>query len=309
MTILNTRTVASTGIVLIIFIQVLLFINIHKVLLLLILYIFCSLLFNVYLLAIENKIVDKSQNARRGLINITLLRNLSKIIGFGLGALFYYVTIFNYSFILIVVFTILLLPNLVNNNFDKKNKIEIIKLKGIGLIFFLLSLGSVSVFTIPKFVSDLKDKGLIEYSSFPFILPGIFSVLYLKFLKQSMFNNNIKLKSTTYTILIVILLTLIYTDVYIWLQMFIFSLIVAISISLTIDLRAKIIYMNHELNLKGLLQFFNLLSAFSILVFSSLSLKIDSVPIIVLIFNGISSLGILCMSVFKGGFYEDRSML
>lgn len=107
LTTLSTRAIGSIGIFIFFIIQLLFMRNLNDAIILLITYLICSLLFNIYLLCLENRIVTLDGNMRNGLISITLLRNISKILGFGLGAFFQYISVWHYTFILLFTFIIL----------------------------------------------------------------------------------------------------------------------------------------------------------------------------------------------------------
>ena len=272
--------------------------NLNGAIILLITYLICSLLFNIYLLCLENQIVTLDSNMRNGLISITLLRNISKILGFGLGALFQYISVWHYTFILFFTFIILRTVHMKNADTPLAPILSLKQLNYRTLIVFLLCLGSVAVFSIPQLIQDLHAHGMTTYSSLAFMLPGIFSILYLKYLKDTRFNHHLKLKSMTYISFISFYLILQYWDTFLFIRMIIISIIITISISIIIDIRAQFIQQNSQVALRNLLQFMSLISALSLLVFSVIALFLPDITTIILIINIVAA-SILMFSKHK----------
>ncbi|PNZ29056.1 hypothetical protein [Staphylococcus rostri] len=246
---LSTRYVSMIGIGVFFLAQLLFILELNVYVILLLTYVACSLLFNMYLLCLENQIIGLDGNTRNGLISITLLRNLSKIIGFGLGACFQAISIWHYTFILLFTFLILSNVNIKNSECHLAPFLPFKNLNGKALIGLLLCLGSVSVFTIPTLIQDLDERNLTAYSTLPFVLPGMVSVLYLRYFKHTHFNNNVFLKSMTYVGLIVLYLVFRYYDVLIFTRMIIIAVIITLSIAITIDVRTQFIRRNTQVAL------------------------------------------------------------
>ncbi|MBM0868283.1 MFS family permease [Staphylococcus auricularis] len=296
---LSTRSLSIIGVILLIAAQILLMPLVNHSLVLIVLYLICTYLFNVYLLNVENHIVDSSTDTRTGLISITTLRTLSKLIGFGLGPLFQYLSLWYFSLFLIFTFIILASLNIKNQHSLVKAKLSIKSLNEKYIIFVLLSLASVSVFIIPKLVQTLHDKDLLAYSSLPFVLPVVCALIYLKYLKHTRFNNNLLLKCVTSLILIIAFLTLDFLNMFFFINIFIISIIITLNIAITIDIRAYFISRNKHINLKNLLQFLNLISAISLLVFSILGLWFIHIPVITLLLNAMTLIILIIIIPFK----------
>lgn len=154
------------------------------------------------------------------------------------------------------------------------------------------------MFTIPQLIQDLHAHGMTTYSSWAFMLPGIFSILYLKYLKDTRFNQHFKVKSMTYISLISFYLILQYWDAFIFISMIIISIIITISISIIIDIRTQFIQHNTQVALKNLLQFMNLISTLSLLVCSVIALFLPDITTIILIINIVAA-SILMFSKHK----------
>ncbi|MCS4486144.1 hypothetical protein [Staphylococcus americanisciuri] len=305
---MSTKNISVMGMISFLITQLLFVIKFNDYVILLIAYVLCSFIFNLYLLCLENVIVDFEKNARNGLVSITLLRISSKVVGFGLGAFFQYVSIWHYTFILLFTFLILSTVNIENKGANIDSIVSIKRLNSKYLILTLLFLGSVSVFTIPKLIKDLNEQGMSSYSSITFMLPGIFAILYLKYLKDSKFNNNFKLKNIAYILLISIYLIVQHYETLFFLRIFMISMIITISISITIDIRAWFIQRNGQAELKNLLQLMNLIYVLSILFFSITSFFIVDITVIIFMINIISSLFLL-FDKRRGENYENRIML
>ena len=84
-----------------------------------------------------------------------------------------------------------------------------------------------------------------------------------------------------------------------FINIFIISIIITLNIAITIDIRAYFISRNKHINLKNLLQFLNLISAISLLVFSILGLWFIHIPVITLLLNAMTLIILIIIIPFK----------
>lgn len=266
----------------------LLFSNSNSLTLLIILYIFSTLSFSFHLLYFEQELMESKGNAKAGLINITLLRNFSKIIGFSLGTLIYNMQIQHYIVILVISFTLFSFINIrpvssseIGHHFKET--------KGNLYIFILAILGTTAVFWIPLFVAELKDKNFLPFSSIVFSLPGIVSIAYLNLSKKEKFPLAITSTNVIYILLLLVFLLLNILKIYFLLRVILFSFIVAVGISISIEVRAKYMNVNKDIQTKIALQTFNLIAALSLLLFALIAIYLPALPYYLIILNAVAS--------------------
>ncbi|EIT86025.1 hypothetical protein A374_06886 [Fictibacillus macauensis ZFHKF-1] len=304
---LPTRYLSLATVIFLLISNFFLFTSEKELFILIILYTFCTLSFSLHLLSFEQNIIGFKGNAKSGLISITLFKNISKIIGFSVGAILHNVSLQNYNLILLTSFLVLTTVSLQPE--PKKVKVEKKsgRVKGKIYLFILILLGTTAVFWIPLFIVELKKKGILEYSSIVFMLPGIVSVLYLRFFQNITFKNSFMGKIILYIFIILSFLILnIYGD-YLFVQVILFSILVAIGISISIEVRATFIRINKGINTKLSLQILNLISAVSLLCFTLLAMYLHGIQYLILILNMLAAIIIL---VYRKDFInENRTLL
>lgn len=279
--------------------------NIDSIYTLLILFSFCSMMFSYHSRYYEEKILIIKKKLSKGLVNISLLRNLSKLFGFGIGAYIYGMSLPTYTILLFTLFLMFATINLKDASKKKplpKNFLKVINKKSNLLMMALLS--TTAVFWIPFLVSEYEDAGWISYSSLAFILPGVFSVLFLKFIQG-------KLLNMQQTSIIFLLLNISFISVQFFSGLLLFktillSCMIPLAISLNIHFNTKFMESNSKVGNKILLQGISISTALAIMLFSFLAVFIQFVPFIILMFNTLIAL----IYLQRGGAkFENRPML
>lgn len=270
----------------------LLFSNSDSLNLLIVLYLFCTVSFSFHLLSFEQELMESKGDAKAGLINITLLRNFSKIIGFSLGALIYNMQIQHYIAILVISFLFFSLIN-IRPIPSSDSKVHFKEIEGKLYIFILAMVGATAVFWIPLFVAELTEKNLLSFSSIVFALPGIVSIAYLNLSKKEKFSLGITSTNIVHIALLITFITLNILEIYLVLRVILFSFIVAVGISISIEVRAKYMNLNKEIQTKTALQTFNVIAAISLLLFTLIAIYLPSFPFYLLALNILASIIIL----------------
>ncbi|WP_128721573.1 hypothetical protein [Mesobacillus subterraneus] len=274
-------------------IATLIFSNSNSLLFLVILYVFCTLSFSFHLLSFEQELLRTKNNIRSGLINITLLRNFSKIIGFAIGAWIYKMQLQEYIFILLISFLFFLFINIQPEVEQSQKKISIKALKGKVYIFVLSLLGTTAVFWIPLFVAELTEKKLLNLSSIVFTLPGIVSVAYLNLISREKFDISLMAKNKLHILFLICFGILNFIEAYLIIRIILFSFIVALGISISVEVRSRFMNVNNHIDTKVTLQTYTLISAVSLLIFTLLSIYFNEFPFYLLGLNVVASLIIL----------------
>lgn len=285
-----------TTITIFLLIIILIFNNSNSLLFLVTLYVLCTFSFSLHLLSFEQELIRQKENVRSGLLNITLLRNFSKIIGFAIGAWIYKIQVQDYVFLLLISFLLFLVINIKpelqkHQNYIKN--IEIREIKGKVYIFILSLLGTTAVFWIPLIVTELNEKNILKFSMIVFTLPGIVSVIYLNMIRNEKFDMSLSAKSKVYITIILLFGILSFVEGNLLLRILLFSFIVALGIAISVEIRSKFMSVNEHLDTKITLQTYNLINALSLLVFTLISIYFNEFPIFLLLLNIVAAITIL----------------
>lgn len=234
-------------------------------------YTILSLLISVSLLFIQEAILKDELDLQFGFFNMQQLRNSSKMLGFFCGIVFKLLPVdYLYLYVVTLVTAINLLVDKVPQYSLELSSYQRNKIKEKSLYLLMGTYSLVTVLFIPLVTKRFIDNGLDSISWLPFVLPGIFSILFIQMQKKysQMFDS--------------LLMEFLYFPLFIWffiiriygnspiLEVLIFSFIVALSISLSIKIRKRFFKVNVENDTKYLFQSLSLTSSIFSLVFSLL---------------------------------------
>ncbi|MBA4536170.1 hypothetical protein H1Z61_03195 [Bacillus aquiflavi] len=270
---------------------------------------FITFLFSNLLLKLESNILNTSNNYKMGLTNITVLNNLSKLLGFSMGAIFYNLSIEAFALFIIFILLFSSLFKIPNKNLKEKENevfeldyIKKNKLADKQYLLILALLGSITVYWIPVFVDVLEKENLLRYSFIIFLLPGIFSISFLSIIKKKPQFLLKKYDLYFYFVFLLVFFVSFYFN-FIFLSFFLINLIFILSISISIDIRAVFLKLNSHADKKYLLQLFKVTPSFMIFAFTLLSFSTKHTPEITL---GLNALAVLIYSVKKEKAHEHE---
>lgn len=265
-----------------------------------VLFYFCiNIVISIIILIFENEILNDEINLKDGFINLASVRNLSKIVGFGVGAILSFLSNYYFIFLTVLIFiTALILIS--DKAILRKNEVEIeldnanfreIKSKEYFIILGILS--TTTTIWIPIFVNDFIKEGIGKISFIPFILPGIFIFIILELVKREKLNLVLNNATSIYLILSVIFMIYISNLGNVFLGILIFSLLTSVGILVSIELRRKFLLSNKNMDSKFILQSLYLNGSFFLLIFSSVYKYMEMLQFVIITFNILSMLYLL----------------
>jgi len=252
------------------------------------LFAFCAGMFAYHLRYYEEKIILTKKKMSLGLVNISLLQNISKLLGFGLGAYLYKITLQNYIVILICLFLLFAFVNVKEDQkIDLKYKLSLKKLNNKKNLLIMSLLSTTAVFWIPILVTEFNENNLIEFAAIPFVAPGIFTVAYLKYFHNKYpVTNNKKDVSLFYLILTITFFIIQLFGGFLILKIVLFSCIVPFIVAINISLNTEFMESNTDkTNNKVLLQIISVFSAIGTIILSFLAIYLNFIPYFILLLN------------------------
>lgn len=269
--------------------------------------IFITIFYITITFAIDFNINDSSAKIievkkKEGMKKLSIYSSFAQLIGFFAGSFFNNINKYFLSAIIIMCFLIKGYECFNNNN-NNINETKNILPKEYDIKEFiwdnnwilLLLFSSTATFWIPIFIYNLNKMGLNQFYFLPFVLPGIFSIIILKFFK----NTSTKIINISFmSIIIIFILTL----KYIFLSITVFSIYVGISMLITSSLKNKILSEYPQKRREIIIEIFKCMSCIVVLIFSITSIVFNEVQWIILLSDFIGAI-ILIIFNKKKEFY------
>lgn len=261
-------------------------------------YFFINIVISIIILIFENEILTDELNIKNGFLNLASVRNLSKIVGFGLGAILINIPSYYFIFLIILIFSSPLMfigeKIILSKPIEKrKNNSQFKNLSKKEYFVILGILGTTTTIWIPIFVNNFIKEDMKGLSFIPFILPGIFIFLILELAKKKIFDGVLKKATLIYLILSILFMFYIIYLKNVWLGIFIFSLLTSVGILVSVELRQTFLLSNSKIDSKFVLQSLYLNGSIFLLIFSSVYKYVDVLQFVIIIMNILSMIYLL----------------
>ncbi|MES0857818.1 hypothetical protein ABS784_16775 [Geobacillus sp. G4] len=238
--------------------------------------------------SLEEKILENDKRLFGGMVKISVVGNLAKLVGFGLGVFIFSIPLRIYMFSSLFLFIVIASIN-VQHNFST-NKAVILsrkKVDSISLLIFMGIISSIPILWIPSLVERFDQEGMIRLSFIPFVLPGIMNVLFLRYLKAKGYNRHIPL---FYFVLTVFFMVIYFTDTPLIFQAVVLSTIITLGVAINVHINTIFIHKNKKRDKRELMQIIKVVISISTLLFSFLGMYIYFIVHLMLLISAILSL-------------------
>ena len=256
------------------------------------------LLISIVLLNYNLFVIEESKSIKAGVTDISLYRNLSKLLGFSLGSYIYKVNIDEYLIVFIIMFVLFSsfkINNFKNETEESSERLVFYKLKRKYIIINTALLSGAAVFFIPLFIKQLAARNIIQYSSIIFFIPGLTVVLFLILTKK--YDINLNRILMFYIIFNIVFFILVICEVFLPLQVILLSLIVALGVSISIKLRTNFIKINDKDYRKSIVQIFRISAPLFTIILSFVGLYVENIAYYILLINAISAIHVLYVNL------------
>ncbi|WP_160157329.1 hypothetical protein [Geobacillus sp. TFV-3] len=238
--------------------------------------------------SLERKIFEEEKRLFGGMVKISIVGNLAKLIGFGVGAFIFSIPLSIYIFLSFILFLVMASVN-VEHGFSY-SKVAIAGKKKVNSLFLLLFVGlisSIPILWIPSLVERFNEAGMIRLSFIPFVLPGIMNILFLRYLKDRIWSKYIPL---FYFVLTVFFMAIYYIDVSLIFQVIVLSTIITLGVSINVYINTIFLQKNKTRDKRELMQLINVVTSVSTLLFSFFTIYISLTVHLMLLINATLSL-------------------
>lgn len=266
-------------------------------------YFLITIILSFVTIIFEKKILSAEMSLENGFINIQMLRNFSKMIGFFVGVMLsqYSQSLFLYFFIFLMILNTLNVRQVVYEK-EEENPKSVSSIEKKYLFLMLGILTSMTTIWIPLLTSDYTTDYLKRVAWLPFVLPGVFIVLFLAIQKKFRILQKNFLIEGVYIGVLLFFLFLRVNHFDIILQTIIFSCLSALSISVSVKLRESFIKANaNHRNMKFILQSLYVSTEFFIFLVAIINGFSQGVPIYIIF---LSMLSVLCLLIFGRRIYS-----